>query len=299
MKRMRLYIALILLVLSSNLFAQVQDYEGNSYDTIRIGYQIWLKQNLRSKYYADGTPVSQPYWAYNNDINNVKTYGYLYSLDALKRDSNETFNDVQGICPKGFYIPSSFDMIDLIINVGGYYYSLGAHWEGANFLKDSVLWNGNNNAGFSIVPAGIKLYPIGFYYLGQMSCIWCSAGYNQTTYASFDVGNNIWIERNASPTEDGYSCRCVKTLPNGINEKNNVPPKPFIIYPNPAIDIINISTNQPIQNSKIYIFNILGEMVYNDRFNNEVNVSSLQAGLYVVIVKTEDNKEYRAKFVKE
>jgi uncharacterized protein (TIGR02145 family) len=63
---------------------QVTDYDGNVYETIKIGTQIWLKQNLQVTHYIDGTLIpevtDQTAWLalttgamcyYNNDINNA------------------------------------------------------------------------------------------------------------------------------------------------------------------------------------------------------------------------------------
>ena len=109
----------------------------------------------------------------------------------------------------------------------------------------------------------------------------------------------MWIERNASLTEHGFSCRCVKFIPTGIDEKNKISLKTIAIYPNPATERIQIQSDKPIQNAQLAIFNILGEMVFSGIFINEINVSDLQPGLYVAILKTSDNREFRAKFVKE
>ena len=32
----------------------VTDYDGNVYNTVKIGTQCWMKQNLRTKHYANG-----------------------------------------------------------------------------------------------------------------------------------------------------------------------------------------------------------------------------------------------------
>ncbi|MBK6823654.1 MAG: hypothetical protein IPG87_11890 [Saprospiraceae bacterium] len=68
-------------------YAQVTDFEGNIYDTVVIGKQTWLKQNLRSKYYSDGVPIPQEYYLPTKGIDSlVKRYGYLYHYKAYSRD---------------------------------------------------------------------------------------------------------------------------------------------------------------------------------------------------------------------
>ena len=36
----------------------VVDIDGNSYDAVRIGDQVWMAENLRTTRYADGTTIS-------------------------------------------------------------------------------------------------------------------------------------------------------------------------------------------------------------------------------------------------
>lgn len=62
---------------------QVTDYDGNIYDTVRVGSTVWLKQNLAVAHFNDGSPIPEATildwlgapgcWcrAYNNDWDNV------------------------------------------------------------------------------------------------------------------------------------------------------------------------------------------------------------------------------------
>ena len=93
------------------------DIEFNEYEAVKIGNQIWMAENLKVRYYADGTPVphvpQQADWdaltitdkAYsyqNNSIENLNTYGALYSWAAAMNGapgSDENPSGVQGVCP--------------------------------------------------------------------------------------------------------------------------------------------------------------------------------------------------------
>ena len=60
----------------------------------------------------------------------------------------------------------------------------------------------------------------------------------------------------------------------------------FSIYPNPANDIVNIQSNETLKN--VSIFNILGKQVFNQNNNLEtLNLSNLNAGIYLIKVETE------------
>lgn len=63
---------------------KVQDIDGNVYDTVQIGTQIWMVQNLAVTHFKDGTPLTnvedetawaaletEGYCAYDNNENNV------------------------------------------------------------------------------------------------------------------------------------------------------------------------------------------------------------------------------------
>jgi len=59
----------------------------------------------------------------------------------------------------------------------------------------------------------------------------------------------------------------------------------FIIYPNPVVDILNISTNLKI--IQLSLFDILGKQILVLKDSKYINVSYLNSGVYVLKVKTE------------
>ncbi|MBK8403268.1 MAG: hypothetical protein IPL25_04015 [Saprospiraceae bacterium] len=112
---MKKIIILVTIILQSVFaYAQVTDFEGNIYDTVVIGKQTWLKQNLRSKYYSDGVPIPQEYYLPTNGIDSlVKRYGYLYHYKAYSRD--ERGKKIHGACPHGYFIATPAELHDLMI----------------------------------------------------------------------------------------------------------------------------------------------------------------------------------------
>jgi uncharacterized protein (TIGR02145 family) len=102
----------------------VTDYDGNHYDAVKIGKQVWMSENLKTTHYADGTeiPVSDPsqvpehafLWSVylSSDVNpyvfNVNSH-YFYNRPALMRgasSSNSNPSGIQGVCPDGWHVPS-------------------------------------------------------------------------------------------------------------------------------------------------------------------------------------------------
>ena len=106
------------------------DYDGNVYHTVEIGQQCWMRENLRTTHYSDGTDIlpggttfsaTVAYrYAPNDNSSNVPFYGYLYNRAAVMRGaptSNANPSGVQGICPDGWHVPSGAEWMQLILYV--------------------------------------------------------------------------------------------------------------------------------------------------------------------------------------
>jgi aminopeptidase N len=76
--------------------------------------------------------------------------------------------------------------------------------------------------------------------------------------------------------------------------------KKYTIKPNPARDRLVIQFDQPIEDYKIYITDILGRIIDNFESNEQyyqLNLDSLSKGLYFLLIK-ENNNIYSSKFIK-
>ncbi len=165
------------------------DYDGNVYQTVEIGHQCWMKENLRTIHYADGTiiPVgaelseTTAYRYYPNDNSaNVPIYGYLYNWTAVMHgaaSSNANPSGVQGICPEGWHVPSETELTQLI-NFVSSQSQYGCGGDTSNIVKalsSSTGWDFctgvnacfanynhplNNATGFSAIPAGQVGYDV-------------------------------------------------------------------------------------------------------------------------------------------
>ncbi|MDX9747795.1 MAG: fibrobacter succinogenes major paralogous domain-containing protein, partial [Paludibacter sp.] len=136
---------------------QVTDYEGNKYWTVKIGDQIWLAENLRTKHFLNGDPIPNvqnldkwielktPAWCYyTNNPELGLIYGALYNISV-------------GIDPRGlisgFHVPSIDECQTLVGILGGELNatiklkSAGDNW----FFADA---KGDNSSGFNAMPGG-------------------------------------------------------------------------------------------------------------------------------------------------
>ncbi len=161
--------------------ATVTDYDGNTYNTVLIGNQCWMKENLRTTHYANGasiplgssTSVTTAYCYYpNSDSSNVFMYGYLYNWPAVMHGTNSSSSIpscVQGICPNGWHVPSDAEWTQLTDYVSSQsQYVCGESSSSiAKALASHAKWNissntcavgnvlsDNNATGFSALPAG-------------------------------------------------------------------------------------------------------------------------------------------------
>lgn len=136
----------------------VTDYDGNTYNTVQIGTQCWMKENLRVKHYANGngivfggglpslsTETEKRYYYPNNNNNNENVYGLLYNWIAAMNGSdtsNTIPSGVQGICPTGWHLPSDAEFQTLV----GYLYANSEYSCGLNqnyiakALADTITW---------------------------------------------------------------------------------------------------------------------------------------------------------------
>ncbi len=99
----------------------VQDYDGNVYKTVVLGEQCWMRENLRTTHYADGTfialgssssyTIPYRYEGYTSPMSAAifERCGYLYNWAAVMHgaaSSDANPSGVQGICPDGWHVPS-------------------------------------------------------------------------------------------------------------------------------------------------------------------------------------------------
>ncbi|MGA7720140.1 MAG: FISUMP domain-containing protein [Ignavibacteriaceae bacterium] len=183
-------------------------YAGQTYHTVKIGSQCWLKENLNV-----GTmiPVSQDQttkvgviekYCYNDDSANCKNQGGLYQWNEAMQYSSES---TQGICPSGWHIPGAdeFQTLESAVSLSGN--ALKARGQG---LGDGA---GTNTSGFSALLAGFRHHEGYYDGLNVYSCFWSSTeGDPETSYfvRLTNVGVKIYVyDYNKNY---GLSIRCIK-----------------------------------------------------------------------------------------
>lgn len=150
-------------------------HAGKVYNTIRIGTQCWLRENLDVGTMVPGSQnqtnnsIIEKY-CYGDDPSNCATYGGLYQWDeAMQYATNE---GAQGICPPGWHIPTLAEFQTLSSAVSGDGNALKRQDQG------SGAGQGTNASGFSALLAGYRgLYGI-FATLGDVGYFWSSTQFD-------------------------------------------------------------------------------------------------------------------------
>jgi len=203
----------------------VTDVDGNVYNTIQIGNQIWMAENLKVTHYRNGEAIQNitdftqweflttgAYCIYDNIESNAATYGRLYNWYAV--------DDARGLAPEGWHVPSDEEWKEFEMHLGmsqtdadnnGY---LRGTNEGT-VLKSCSGWipnsgNGTNDIGFNALPAGYQTMT-GSWNMNRWADFWTSTAADNTwcwkrelIYADPTVGRTRGVRY------AGNSVRCIK-----------------------------------------------------------------------------------------
>ena len=197
----------------------IKDTCGNYYQTVVVGTQIWMVENLKTTKYRNGTDISNvsddsqwgllttgAYCNFQNVLNNGNTYGRLYNWHAV--------SDSRNLCPTGWHVPTDVEWTTLMDYLGGRATAGGklkeagsTHWYGANVF-------GTNETGFTALPGdfrpsnGIIIYHLFF------SCyFWTSTPVSTTStsaYYNWLPYYDKLVTRASTDKKVGYSVRCIK-----------------------------------------------------------------------------------------
>jgi uncharacterized protein (TIGR02145 family) len=134
----------------------VSDVDGNVYNTVTIGTQVWMAENLKVTRYRDGSPITvvpsglwaslttEGYCNYDTSAYAGSIYGGLYNYYAV--------TDPRSICPVGWHVPTQAEWNTLLSSLGE---TAGdklrekgtQHWWPPNE-------NASNKFGFTALPGG-------------------------------------------------------------------------------------------------------------------------------------------------
>ncbi|MBT8254158.1 MAG: fibrobacter succinogenes major paralogous domain-containing protein [Bacteroidia bacterium] len=206
------------------LIESVSDADGNIYNTIKIGNQTWMLENLKTTKYNDGTPITEYtfgddwhngnnpvahyQWANTDDLNNVHDeelpfdyYGAMYNHFAIESGK---------LAPAGWRIPTVQDFIEL----ENYLSNNGYSGMETLALKSESGWlafsgNGTNDIGFNSLPNGY-VSAVGTPTLAEGICTWATTDVNTSDGTRIMIQlfdqNSILYSENAIQIGAGIRC---------------------------------------------------------------------------------------------
>jgi len=196
----------------------VTDIDGNVYNTVTIGSQVWMVENLKTTKFSNGdligttTPIDKNIsgettpkyqWAYDGNEGNAATYGRLYTWFAI--------TDNRNVCPTGWHVPGDDEWTSLADYLGGQNIAGGklkdsgtTHWKTPNT-------DATNLSGFTALPGGFRGSEGIFYELGEWGNWWSSTSNDEIQawlrwlyYEDGILGRGFYGKQHA------MSVRCIK-----------------------------------------------------------------------------------------
>lgn len=193
----------------------VTDFDGNVYQTVKIGNQWWMAENLKVTNYRNGVAIpnvtdadtweyltSGAYCYYNNDSNNGTTYGCLYNWYAVIRSD---------LAPEGWHVPTEDEWQEL----EDYLTDNGFSGTEGTALKSTSGWyndgNGTNDFGFNGLPAGFRYWDGYYYNMGDTAYFWSATeGSSSNAWYRRLTDSHTNFYRAIHYKEHGFSVRCVR-----------------------------------------------------------------------------------------
>jgi uncharacterized protein (TIGR02145 family) len=215
-------VVLVIMLLCKSLHSQekgtfTDNRDGFTYTWVKIGSQTWMVENLKTIYYANGDTIpdgtgagditgetNPKYWfAYNNDLNHISTYGRLYT--------GYTVTDSRNVCPEGWHVPTNAEWTTLETYLGGSGIAGGKIKEAGTNSWNSPNTGATNESGFSALPGGARQPDGTFGFMGEVGSWWSSTEREVAKVwgrGLYYAGEGIYGSE--EPKECGYSVRCLK-----------------------------------------------------------------------------------------
>ncbi|MCQ2062663.1 MAG: hypothetical protein MJY99_04935 [Fibrobacter sp.] len=202
-------------------YGEILDARDNQvYKTIMIKKQVWMAQNLNYAPADGNAKDGVASWCYGDDNNNCAKYGRLYTwsaamdMDAAANTGKVVVDEkAQGICPKGWRVPTYADWVELSDAVD----ADNDDEDVGNSLKSAASWSGtfNDTFGFSAIAAGERSAAGAYGNEKSLFASWINEqGDNGVasvwTIAAEEAGvAGLSFNNKAAQKSEGHSLRCI------------------------------------------------------------------------------------------
>lgn len=200
--------------LLENTTSLVTDVDGNIYQGVKIGTQIWLNKNLMVTKYQNRDTIYEVVpdglwqnllsggWSnIDNVADNNETYGKLYNWFAV--------SDERKLCPQGWKIPSDDDWTVLTSYLGGLDVAGGKlKSTGITFWGIPNAW-ANNLSFFTGLPGGFRDQLGLFFGVGYYAVWWTSTSNGAEAWSRYVYNEFNYASKETLSKNQGLSIRCL------------------------------------------------------------------------------------------
>ena len=203
----------------SELRAAEKDIDGHTINTVSIGSQTWMQENLDVSRYRNGDPIrhaatnqdwldaaakGEGAWSYyKNDSAGNGKYGRLYNWYAV--------HDSRGLAPSGWHIPTNEEFNTLTTALGGASVAGAKMKSTGTSLWASPNFGADNSSRFSALPGGMRGINGGFFFMGENAYFWSSSESSPTISWYSVLSSHLPIVVQATEhNADGMSVRCIR-----------------------------------------------------------------------------------------
>ena len=222
---------------TDNSAGSITDQDGNTYNYLTYGDQVWTVENAEMVTYRDGTPIPEVTdptqwsnlttgaWAYyNNDPTKPRLYNWYAVMGIHDADPNTPNKE---FAPEGWHVPteSEWTTLENYLIANGYNYD-GTTTENkiAKAMASTTGWISyditgvpgndqslNNSSGFNAFPEGNRNNNGSFSFEGYFALFWSSTeGYTDTAWGRYLGDNSRYLNRSNSNKHYGFSVRFVR-----------------------------------------------------------------------------------------
>jgi len=207
----------------------VTDIDGNVYNTVQIGDQCWLQQNLNTGIRIDITVPSAnngiiEKYCYQDLESNCEIYGGLYRWNEMMQYTATP--GAQGICPQGWHVPDfgELSFLEDYVSSQPAWICEGDPYNTAKALASTSGWNtyplncavgdnqaSNNASGFTGMPGGILVINGTYIERANRGFWWTSSEYTSSKAHYIYLSTmNAYVTWGFENQEYGFSVRCIK-----------------------------------------------------------------------------------------
>jgi uncharacterized protein (TIGR02145 family) len=197
-------------------FACIFSSQAQIDNTIEIGEQVWMRENLDVSTFKNGDhiPEAQTSVMWEEYTAQRKPAWCYYEMDSANAKLGKLYNwfaitDERGIAPDGWHVPSDEEWQTLIDYLGGDSIAGGKMKDHDKFWE-SPNTGATNESGFSALPGGYR-YHNGFFYKGYTAFFFSSTEHSTlTAWIRLLNYDNTKVYRYFGNKWDGHSVRLIK-----------------------------------------------------------------------------------------